>query len=207
MKIPPGWTEKEVVVIINSVANRLARRFLFGYHDLDDMKQQARMFAWEGLAKYDNKRPLENFLWTHVRNRLCNYKRDNYERLVTPCDKCPYDSYDEIQDRCLKFEDKDACTFYWGWYQRNSAKKNLMSPIELGGVQDDGEDNMKIFEAGDDIVAFSEIIVLLDKEIPIEFRTDYLKLCQGIKLPKHRAIKIRQIVQEILEENGIWQMR
>ena len=40
------------------------------------MKQQAAIFALEGLEKYDNKRPLENFLWTHVRNRLFNYKRE-----------------------------------------------------------------------------------------------------------------------------------
>ena len=60
--IPHGMTEDEVVQTINLIANRLAGKFKFGYHELEDMKQQARLFAWEGLENYDGVRPLENFL-------------------------------------------------------------------------------------------------------------------------------------------------
>ena len=88
--IPNGMTEKQVIQIINNIANRLAGKFKFGYHDLEDMKQQARLFAWEGMENYDGIRPLENFLWTHVRNRLYNFKRNNFGRPDKPCDSCPF---------------------------------------------------------------------------------------------------------------------
>ena len=68
--IPQGMSESQLIQIINNIANRLAGKFKFGYHDLEDMKQQARLFAWEGLEHYDGVRPLENFLWTHVRMRV-----------------------------------------------------------------------------------------------------------------------------------------
>ena len=68
-------TEEQVVQTIDIIANRLAKKFKFGYHDIDDMKQQARLFAWEGIENYDGVRPLANILWTHVRYRLYYFKR------------------------------------------------------------------------------------------------------------------------------------
>ena len=51
--IPQGMTEEQVVQTIDIIANRLAKKFKFGYHDIDDMKQQARLFAWEVIENYD----------------------------------------------------------------------------------------------------------------------------------------------------------
>ena len=94
MKIPKGMTEDEVLSSIDLVANRLASKFRFGYHSIDDMKQQARIFALEALDIYDNTKgtTLDTFLWLYVRNRLCNFKRDNYER-PKPCLNCPLNAY------------------------------------------------------------------------------------------------------------------
>jgi len=75
-------TEEEFLRVLDNISKRLGHKFKFGYHDFDDMKQQASIFALEGLEKYDNSRPLENFLWTHVRNRLFNYKRNNYQKYI-----------------------------------------------------------------------------------------------------------------------------
>ena len=73
--------------IIERVSSRLAQKFRFGYHTIDDMKQQAALFAWEGIYdSWDDSRPLENFLWIHVRNRLYNFKRNNYGRPEKPCE-------------------------------------------------------------------------------------------------------------------------
>jgi hypothetical protein len=38
------------------------------------------MMGIEALPRYDSARPLENFLYTHISNRLKNFKRDNYFR-------------------------------------------------------------------------------------------------------------------------------
>ena len=81
--------ENEFLKIVDIISKKLAYKFKFGYHEYDDMKQQISIFALEGLKNYDHKRPLENFLWTHVRNRLFNYKRDNYQRPDKPCHGFP----------------------------------------------------------------------------------------------------------------------
>ena len=85
----PSIDENELLNVIDIITKKLAYKFKFGYHDIEDMKQQISIFAIEGLKNYDHKRPLENFLWTHVRNRLFNYKRDNYQRPDKPCYSCP----------------------------------------------------------------------------------------------------------------------
>ncbi len=90
MNIPKGMTEEEVLSSIDRVANGLAYKYRFGYHGLDDMKQEARMLAIEGLDRYDSSRgKLETFLWTHVSNRLFNIKRNKYARPDKPCFDCP----------------------------------------------------------------------------------------------------------------------
>ena len=81
MKIPNGMTENEVVQIISKVVERQASKFRFGYYESEDMKQEAFIIAMDALERYDNKRPLENFLAVHVNNRLKNFKRDHFYRL------------------------------------------------------------------------------------------------------------------------------
>jgi DNA-directed RNA polymerase specialized sigma24 family protein len=78
MKIPKGMTEKEVLEIINKVASRYAHKFRFGYFEADDIRQEAVIIAMEALERYEEGRPLENFLAVHVKNRLNNFKRDKY---------------------------------------------------------------------------------------------------------------------------------
>ena len=73
-------SESEFVQVWEKISKKLGYKFKFGYHSHEDMKQQAAIFALEGLKNYDYKRPLENFLWTHVRNRLFNFKRNNFSK-------------------------------------------------------------------------------------------------------------------------------
>ena len=118
--------EDELIAIVDKIANRFASTFKFGYHELEDMKQQAWQVALEGLKDYDGKRPLENFLWTHVRNRLYNFKRDNYFRPEKPCDRCPL----LVNDVCTKFKDRLECDLYSRWEKRTEKRKSLMTAVE-----------------------------------------------------------------------------
>jgi len=77
MKIPKGMTEQQVIETITKVADRQAAKFRFGYYEVEDMRQEAFIIAMDALDRYDEKRPLENFLAVHVNNRLKNFKRDN----------------------------------------------------------------------------------------------------------------------------------
>jgi RNA polymerase sigma factor (sigma-70 family) len=71
-------TEQEVVHQINTVVNRIASKYTFYGYEVDDIKQEAFIICMDALDRYDNKRPLENFLSVHLSNRLKNFIRDNY---------------------------------------------------------------------------------------------------------------------------------
>lgn len=78
MKIPKNMTYEQVVKQIEIVVNRIAPRYTFSTYDVDDIKQEAFIICMDALHRYDQKRPLENFLSVHLSNRLKNFVRDNY---------------------------------------------------------------------------------------------------------------------------------
>ena len=80
METPSGMSDEEVTEIILKVAQKLAPKYVFASYDVEDIEQEAFIIALEALSRYDSGKPLENFLYTHVNNRLKNFKRDNYFR-------------------------------------------------------------------------------------------------------------------------------
>ena len=74
-------TESEVVATITKVARHLSPKYTFSPYDVEDIFQEAFIIGMEGLEKYDSGRPLSGFMFTHISNRLKNFKRDKYYRL------------------------------------------------------------------------------------------------------------------------------
>ena len=194
--IPKGMDETEVIAIIDRIANRLAAKFKFGYHELEDMKQQARLFAWEGMENYDGVRPLENFLWTHVRNRLYNFKRNNFGRPDKPCDTCPFQDLN-CASECEEYSNRLDCDLYKGWFERNSTKKSLMNISKLEIDTYDKEDNVAY------ILDRKQLFNTVDQAIPIHYREDWIRFVNRLRLPKPRREKIIELIREIIEEKNI----
>lgn len=191
-------SEEEFLRVLDNISKRLANKFKFAYHSFEDMKQQAAIFALEGLERYDNSRPLENFLWTHVRNRLFNYKRNNYQRPDKPCLTCEF--FDKFckksTNQCAQYEDKYACSLYSAWAKRNENKKNIIQPSYI-------EDN-NIFaspESFSEAIQNKEIIKFLDENIEAEYRESYLKLKHGTKIPKSQLVKLQNYIFKLMENN------
>lgn len=100
---------------IERIAKRLAPKFRFGYHETEDIYQQAVIFGIEALASYDSKRPLENYLAVVVANKLKSFKRDNYERLDATSKHCeakknlmepiPIDNIDDESEDSMKISE------------------------------------------------------------------------------------------------------
>lgn len=78
MRVPKNMTEQAVIDQITIVVNRIAPKYTFNGYAVDDIKQEAFIICMDALERYDNKRPLENFLSVHLSNRLKNFVRDNY---------------------------------------------------------------------------------------------------------------------------------
>jgi DNA-directed RNA polymerase specialized sigma24 family protein len=71
-------TEEELVTQINKVIDRISPKYTFYGYDINDIKQESFIICLDALDRYDETRPLENFLSVHLSNRLKNFVRDNY---------------------------------------------------------------------------------------------------------------------------------
>ena len=193
-------SDEEFIVVLDKITKKLIYKFKFGYHEAEDMKQQAAIFALEGLEKYDNKRPLENFLWTHVRNRLFNFKRDHYQRPDKPCLTCPlYDPKLKCStSECSKFNNKLDCDLYRNWMSRNERKKNLNQLTSISDNYDlSSPDN---FSSN---ISNKEIFDLLEDKLSYIYREIFLKLKHGEKVLSVELNKFKKEVDRILKENNI----
>lgn len=71
-------TKKEVTEIIRKVCERSAPKYTFYGYDSKDMIQEANIICIEALERYDEERPLENFLASNLSNRMKNFVRDKH---------------------------------------------------------------------------------------------------------------------------------
>jgi DNA-directed RNA polymerase specialized sigma24 family protein len=189
-------TEEEFVEVVKKITQKLSYKFKFGYHEVEDMRQQATIFALEALDRYDKSRPLENFLWTHVRNRLFNYKRDNYQRPDKPCLSCPlYDPKLKCSTSgCTDFSNKSDCDLYRQWEERNTRKKNL--------VQMSGQINEETLTDSKDLfdnISNQEIMELLDTKLTYQYREIYLKIKNGEKVLSSDVNKLKTEILKIID--------
>ena len=163
MKIPKGMSEEEVLEVINKICDRYAYKFQFGYFEADDIRQEAFIIAVDALDRYEEGRPLENFLAVHVKNRLNNFKRDKY-------------------------------------YRQNKNKKDDRQ-TQLN-VRDEHERNMRENDDFIEIIANEELIQLIDENLDVCFRSDYLRMRDGAYVAKPRREQIINEIEEILGDSG-----
>lgn len=203
MKLPSNYTEAQFIETFDQVIKKLARKFVFGNREESDIYQEAFIIAMQGLEKFDGKRPLANFLYIHIRNRLCNYKRKHYMRKEPPCTRCPLKAFIK-PDKCSRYDDMMDCDLYERWHKRNIIKRNLTNTLEYGQVihGDTTEENMKYsLDLGGGIDK-QEITNLLNKELPARFRKHYTMLINGIKIQKKDEEALKLEIIKILKDNG-----
>lgn len=195
----PTVSEQQFLEVWEKISKKLGYKFKFGYHTHEDMKQQAAIFALEGLKNYDHERPLENFLWTHVRNRLFNYKRDNYQRPDKPCLTCPF--FNKTNASCSEFSNNNDCELYSSWSKRNDAKKNIMKPVGMDTLSETSKElvSSSLLET----IGNNEILNIINKNISVKNRPIFLKLQGGNKVPKSELKKLINEIQKILKDNDI----
>ena len=169
-------TESEVLEVVNRICDRYAYKFKFGYFEPDDIRQEAFIIAIEALERYDESRPLENFLAVHVKNRLNNFKRDRYYR--------QHKKLDENID------------------QLNNSKKFLMDTLDISNIRDEKEGNMRLDDDFIEKIANEELLEIIDEHLDVSFRSDYLRVKDGTYVPKPRREQIMEEITEILKDHG-----
>lgn len=192
--------DPEVIETILLVSRRFGQRFKFGYHQRVDIEQEAAVLALEALPKYDpdSGHPLENFLTTHVRNRLINLKRDKYYRSQPPCINCPLFRPNQ-ESQCAEFDDRNLCDKYSKWLVRNEFKKKLMN----SGISTDKLPPTSISNTTDQIDAaiHTELMDKISGALPIHLRADFMRVLEGMSIPKNRKAKVEEAIRAILGED------
>ena len=205
MKLPQGMTEAEVVDAISRATSALARTFKFGPYDEDDIKQEGAIEAITVINKgvYDPRpgpdgkptRPLANFLYVHIRNRIMNLRRQKLRRNDPPCRSC----HEALGPGQTAHADGQYCEKYQAWLTRNTSKANILCPLDLSNINDEHESRTKSDSNVEFEVERDEMLALVDQQLPVELRTSYLQMRSGKVLPKAVREKVEQAVLAILK--------
>lgn len=158
MKIPKNMTYDQVMKQIEVVVNRIAPKYTFNTYDIDDIKQESFIICMDALQRYDQKRPLENFLSVHLSNRLKNFVRDNF--------------YTKDEEH----------------------KKKVLKPQYLNA-----DDAVKYDIDYENRLEASNIKNIIDKHLPPEYRSNYLKMINDVYIPKRKKEELITLIKEILE--------
>ena len=198
MDVPEGLTESEVLTVIERTVLYLAPTFKFGYYDIDDMRQEGTIFCIEALPSFNFDKSSQSeisdalltFLKTHVRWRFLNMRRKQLSRAEPPVCDCNL-----CKDDCANRLD---CKKYSNWIKRNMSKRSLMEPFDVNEVYDTDASLEVDVESS---VISSEIKNILNIHISSDFRVDYRKYIEGVKITKGKKDKLFNEIKRILKEH------
>lgn len=183
MRLPDFLSEEEFITAFDNVIKKIAKKFTFTIYDADDIRQEAYIIAAEGVFSFNPvyNVPLESFLYTHLYNRLINFKRNNYIRKENNCQKCI--DIGKVCSRCLHRE------------KLNMTKKAILEPCGMDSVAHPtflNEYEQKIDR--EHLVA--EVISRLNPE-QIQ---DFYKIRDGVRINNNKKRRVVEIIKEVAEE-------
>lgn len=160
----------EQFAIIDSISRYMSEKYAFAYYTPEDIYQECFILALEAMPRYDGKRPLENFLRVHLRNRLLDLRRDKFYR---------YEST-----------------------TKDFRKKLVVQPMDINDIREEDESNLVVNPQILRQLSKQEIMGILDRELEVEYRLDYLRILQGVKIDSIKKNKLVNRILEILVEYG-----
>lgn len=184
MKLPRSLTEAQVLEVVEEIVTKLSQKLVFGFYDMEDIQQEGRVRALTtGLETFDDSRftdaemvkALERFLRIHVTTRMKNFKRDNMGRSEKPVNP------DRVEN----------------WEKVNKRRRNIMRPASIHEITHEFPLQTSVAED----IHHSHLMELINKNLPIDLRTDFLRMCDGVRIPKPRQSKVREAIAEIIQLN------
>ena len=205
MRTPKGMSEAQALAIIEKVVASVVDVYKFGYHDREDIKQEARIIAIELLAsgKYDEERPLENFLYTSICNGLSNIKRKQLRRNDPPCLACHTAKRNKQSDyECPKATNDRFCEKYLSWYKINNSKENVMNMLDMSAMErPDSILAVETFFQED--VDNQEVLNIIDSKLSVDDRKLLLKIRDNVNVPKVKRLALIEKIRNIVGEYGL----
>lgn len=178
--------DQQTIETIQKVAKRLAHKYAFGYYTVEDIEQEAFIIGVDGFKRYDASHgPLENFIHVHISNRLHNFRRDNYYRPPQECcADCESKESGYACDSCQERKRRALSRRYL----TQSADSSTCYTTEKTSYPDDITSNLEI----------DEIRTKINLHLPIDMRIDYLRMLDGVYVPKQRRTEIENKILEIV---------
>lgn len=208
MEIPyNNLTEEQILEAIEQVVNSVASSYKFGYHNIEDIKQEGRLEALRALKdhSYDGVRPLTNFLYVHVKNRLSNFKRNKFRRNDPPCKPChtAATSQERHESKCENIKQGASyCKRYLNWQKNNASKQNIMNMLSVSCLENDNE-FVTTTDDGFKKIELQEIKDILNKELSPENRKIYLLITSGETVTKQQFEKLKVSIISIFKSYNI----
>ena len=84
-----------------------------------------------------------------------------------------------------------------------SRKKNLMSPVKMSDMSAGSEPFLSESKSELSNIINEELIKVIDKNIPLDIRLDYIRFKNGLKLPKPRRDAVKKQIAEIIKEHKL----
>jgi len=197
--VPQGMAEAEVLSVIEQVIPVAVSKISVPGLDREDLLQEARIMALEALERYDPQpgadgrptRPLERFLFVHVRNRTLNLRRSRFVRADPPCVQCHH------AQPCR--EDGQVCEAYARWKSIQDRKLKVRCPQAIDRVDDEHEKNTRYASDVVENAELKEMLAKIDQHLDIELRATYLQMRAGKgNIPKAKRQAVEAAVREIL---------
>lgn len=177
---------QENLEILMRIAKKIAPKYRFPSYDIEDIEQEAIIIGLKAMPFHNATRgTLSTYLWVHLSNRLKTLKRDRYYRPLPS--KCENPS-------CVPTA---QCSICEQRINRNTIKKNLAAPVDIDDIQVEPHyGDLSVPER----LEHEEVRLIIDEHLPMELRSDYLKMLDEVYVPKARRTVIEKEIVRILEE-------
>lgn len=182
MLCPEGYTQIQVLEIIEKVISKIAHKYKFDMWDIEDIKAESFILCVKLLTKYNGSSPLENFLAACLPNELKNFRRDNSYRAGQHCSR-----HAEFTRDCLSCEATAS---------KQLAKRNVLNPINIEQVDMEGQTNL--MRADENSFELKEMMRQINVELPAAMRKDYLKMKEGLYVARQKRIEIENEIRKII---------
>ena len=165
--------------------SKLKKKYAFDIYDEEDISQEAWIIAEKGVSSYDSSKgvPLENFLYTHLNNRLFNFRRDNSIRIETNCQECK--AQKKTCPRCVKRQ------------KTNNIKLGILSPASI-----DSSPHPYDIPEYEDTIDKNSLIEAIEAALPANLVEDYLKFKDGVSLPHKKRQLILDFIRKVAIAKG-----
>lgn len=86
------------------------------------------------------------------------------------------------------------CDRFKKWRVRNDAKRSLMQPVDIGAIAEPNKVSYADFNMMNE-----EVKQLINAQLPVALRADFLRLYEGEFVPKSQKERVRDCILNILK--------